>query len=254
MRFEILIQFIVPLTFLAIWALTTLLNRDAQPLPPRPGRPGGPRPGDAAGGPPDRRFPTLEPSGRGANPPRPADPRNLPSQVGDPNTRLRPPSLERPGSSLDDAIVYLEGEGGGRTSPTGGGQRSAGSGGLRAPVRTQQARRGGRARNPEAVAGNRSRSESQPQRALSDQMEESQALRRARPLEITPLGTPMKRLTRPLAQASATAEVALDRGAGRAVSLSAVEARKALASPEKLRQLLALNEILAPPLALRRRR
>lgn len=85
-------------------------------------------------------------------------------------------------------------------------------------------------------------------------MEESQALRRARPLEITPLGTPMKRLTRPLAQASATAEVALDRGAGRAVSLSAVEARKALASPEKLRQLLALNEILAPPLALRRRR
>ena len=47
MRFEILIQFIVPLMFLAIWALTSLLNRDAQPLPPRPGRPpgaGGPRP------------------------------------------------------------------------------------------------------------------------------------------------------------------------------------------------------------------
>ena len=47
MRIEILIQFIVPLMFLAIWALTSLLNRDAQPLPPRPGRPpgaGGPRP------------------------------------------------------------------------------------------------------------------------------------------------------------------------------------------------------------------
>ena len=42
MRFEVLIQFIVPLTFLAIWALTSILNRDAQPLPPRPGRPPGP--------------------------------------------------------------------------------------------------------------------------------------------------------------------------------------------------------------------
>ena len=37
MRLEFLLQFIVPLTFLAIWALTSLLNRDAQPLPPRPG-------------------------------------------------------------------------------------------------------------------------------------------------------------------------------------------------------------------------
>src|SRR5271165_6299281 len=47
MRFEVLIQFIVPLTFLAIWALTSILNRDAQPLPPRPTRlpgPGGVRP------------------------------------------------------------------------------------------------------------------------------------------------------------------------------------------------------------------
>ncbi len=51
MRLEILLQFIVPLTFLAIWALTSLLNREAQPLPPRPGRtpvPGGPRPGMGA--------------------------------------------------------------------------------------------------------------------------------------------------------------------------------------------------------------
>lgn len=37
-----LFQFIVPLTFLAIWALTSLLNREAQPLPPRTGRPQGP--------------------------------------------------------------------------------------------------------------------------------------------------------------------------------------------------------------------
>jgi hypothetical protein len=37
MKLEFLLQFIIPLTFLAIWALTSLLTRDAQPLPPRPG-------------------------------------------------------------------------------------------------------------------------------------------------------------------------------------------------------------------------
>src|SRR5436190_34588 len=35
MRPENLFQFIVPLTFLAIWALTSLFNREAQPLPPK---------------------------------------------------------------------------------------------------------------------------------------------------------------------------------------------------------------------------
>ena len=60
MRFEILVQFIVPLTFLAIWALTSLLNRDAQPLPPRPGRPPGPggvRPQNRAPGQAMQRLP-----------------------------------------------------------------------------------------------------------------------------------------------------------------------------------------------------
>ena len=47
MRIDIdnLFQFIVPLTFLAIWALTSLFNREAPPLPQRMGRPqppGGP--------------------------------------------------------------------------------------------------------------------------------------------------------------------------------------------------------------------
>ena len=36
MRIANLFQFIVPLTFLAIWAPTSLLNREAQPLPPGP--------------------------------------------------------------------------------------------------------------------------------------------------------------------------------------------------------------------------
>jgi hypothetical protein len=48
-----LLQVVVPLAFLAIWALTSLLNREAQPLPPRMGRPqppGGPGPGPGPGG------------------------------------------------------------------------------------------------------------------------------------------------------------------------------------------------------------
>ncbi len=53
--FESLFQFLVPLAFLAIWALTSLFNRDAQPLPPRTVRPPLPppplpQPGPNAGG------------------------------------------------------------------------------------------------------------------------------------------------------------------------------------------------------------
>src|SRR5262245_15503609 len=48
LHIEKFIQLIVPLVFLAIYALTSILNRDTQPLPPRSGRtppgPGGPRP------------------------------------------------------------------------------------------------------------------------------------------------------------------------------------------------------------------
>src|SRR5258708_6361138 len=50
MHIDNLFQFIVPLTFLAIWALTALFNREAQPLPPRTGRPQPPG-GPGMGGP-----------------------------------------------------------------------------------------------------------------------------------------------------------------------------------------------------------
>lgn len=80
------------------------------------------------------------------------------------------------------------------------------------------------------------------------------ALKRAKPLEITPLGSPMKRLTRPLTQASASAQVAQDRGAAPDASLSAMDARKLLEHPERLREAVILSEILQRPVALRRRR
>ncbi len=64
-----MVQFVVLLSIMAIWALTSLLSREAQPLPPRPTRgpaPDGPRPNlvgrselggaarDAGGGAPHR--------------------------------------------------------------------------------------------------------------------------------------------------------------------------------------------------------
>ena len=42
MRIENLLPFLVPLTFIALWAITSIFNRDAQPLPSRPVRPPGP--------------------------------------------------------------------------------------------------------------------------------------------------------------------------------------------------------------------
>jgi hypothetical protein len=85
-------------------------------------------------------------------------------------------------------------------------------------------------------------------------MQESMALRRNKPLEITPLGAPMKRLSRPLTDASAFAQVAQDRGAAPDASLTAAMARKLMSTPEGLRGVAVLTEILLPPLALRRRR
>jgi len=47
-RIENLIQFLVPMIFVSIWALTSLFNREVQSLPPRaarPPRPNEPKPG-----------------------------------------------------------------------------------------------------------------------------------------------------------------------------------------------------------------
>ncbi len=111
MRFEILIQFIVPLMFLAIWALTSLLNRDAQPLPPRPTRPpgpGGPRPLSRVPGQPEPRASAM------ASPPQKPAATSLAGQQSMWTGASSPPSRpdRAPGRpplrSLDDAIVYIE--------------------------------------------------------------------------------------------------------------------------------------------------
>src|SRR5215218_4528389 len=91
-------QFIVPLTFLAIWALTSLLNRDAQPLPPRNVRPPGP-PGPRPGG----TMPSLRPGERRAEP----GPRDQPARWSPPANQTRP-AAGRPGIRPQDDILIID--------------------------------------------------------------------------------------------------------------------------------------------------
>src|SRR5215470_12234855 len=93
-------QVIVPLTFLAIWALTSLFNREAQPLPPRTGRapgPNGPRP---MPGPSSARAAEWRPETfpREPVPGRPAPPGPVRAPV------------PRAGGRPDDEILVIESE------------------------------------------------------------------------------------------------------------------------------------------------
>jgi hypothetical protein len=93
MRFEQLIQILVPLMFLAIWALTSLFNRDAQPLPPRAGAGREPGPDDRSPGGP--RFEGERPRERVAG-----------ATTGGPSAAERRPGLRSP----EEAVVVVDGE------------------------------------------------------------------------------------------------------------------------------------------------
>ncbi len=252
MRFEILIQFIVPLMFLAIWALTSLLNRDAQPLPPRPGRPpraGGPRPLTGMPGQTEPRSPGPgAPVQTPASSP-PADPRTMwPGATSAPTARER--AIQRPPlKNLDDAIVYIEND-----PTTRGATRPASSPGSRLPRAAQQ-RKGTRGRSGATTSpSNEGRAEPKTHRALSDQVNQSMALQRNKPLEITPLFSSLAPLSLPLSQASVAPQVQQERGTANPVTLSGLDIRKMLSSPGKLREFALLTEVLQPPVSLRPRR
>ena len=157
MRIEILIQFIVPLMFLAIWALTSLLNRDAQPLPPRPGRPpgaGGPRPLTSMPGQTEPRSPGPgTPVQTPASSPL-ADPQTMwPGATSAPTARER--AIQRPPlKNLDDAIVYIENDPTtrGTTRPASSpGPAAATAAGSRLPRRPSNAREPGAGQAPPAA-------------------------------------------------------------------------------------------------------
>ncbi len=226
MRLDSLFPFIVPLTFLAIWALTSLLNRDAQPLPPRPGRVGPPRPPRPMGGPPVAQ--TQLPREWGGPQPRPLE-------------RQRPAPLSglSRGASGDEGIVILgpthESRGGGRGNPS-----------PRQP-RAAKVQRGGKGRG--AAAARLQAPEQSTPRALSAMVNESMAETRNRPLEITPLASPLTPLMVPLSAASSA--LAAEKAVERPVGVPVEHIRLALSAPDRLRELAVLSEILKPPLSLR---
>jgi hypothetical protein len=225
MHLDNLFQFIVPLTFLAIWALTSLFNREAQPLPPRTGRPQPPNGPGAGGTSATLRSESLnrDPSLRWSTPP-----------AGD-----RPPS-RRPIGRLDDEILIIEET----RRPSAATPTRPGSGA--AP------RRGARSRP--TPGGSPKRSEAASARPLSGALGSPLPIpqQMSRQLELNPLamphspllGSPQQNITQTVSEPT--------HQASRPVPIWD-DFRLLLNSPSKLREAVIVNEILQPPLALRRR-
>jgi hypothetical protein len=81
---------------------------------------------------------------------------------------------------------------------------------------------------------------------------QSLALRKAKPLEITPLSAPITGLSRSLADSSTVSDLRSRTSRDGRPTLTGGEIRGLLAAPGKIQEVVLLSEILRPPLALRR--
>lgn len=217
MRFDSLYQFLVPLTFLAIWALTSLFNREAQPLPPRSGRmpgPNGPRPLPA-----------------NANAKEPSPPR--PNQPGANNSYPPRPSGTNRG---DDEIIIIEAEP--RRSPNTPSPRNPAQGN----------RRNAKTRQPAPPAPKRP--ESNSQRTLGPTTGLPMPGMLSQPKGLSPLELPPSPLLSTSSGETPGAEAAQARATG-PVAISSVDVRNLTRSPARVRESIILSELMRPPLALR---
>jgi hypothetical protein len=158
---------------------------------------------------------------------------------------------------MDDAIVYIENDPAGRPQRTAGRPLSSGTGppSQSRPPRIAPQRRGVRGRSAAGAPGTApGRAEAEPHRALSEQLSQSLALQKTRPLEITPLATPIAPLARPVAGVSAGLQASSQPVPLSGPAITSGSIRRLLASPAQLREFAVLSEILQPPLALRARR
>lgn len=243
---EALSQFIVPLIFLIVWAVTSLLNRDGQPLPQRPNRPGSVPGGPGAG----RRRDPLGTSqaeddapavGDGPPPRRPglvpleARPQNRPFQA--PARPTSPRSSRPSGATGDDEVVFIESI-----------RRS--SGGSAPPPSPRKPARGRRTEQPPARPR---RGEPETQRALSEQVGQSLARNRSQVSGLSPISANLSSLSNAsLRDASATAAKVTTNVAPPA--LSAADVRRMMADGARLREMAVLVELLQPPVSRRPRR
>ncbi|APW60357.1 hypothetical protein [Paludisphaera borealis] len=250
MRLEILFQFIVPLTFLAIWALTSLLNRETQPLPPRPVRPGArPGPGQGPGGERGLAEGTLQGAAsrdlafRTPGAPPESEPR-LAANLNDANVYV-----------MDDEVVFVDPVTNRRimSAPI----RNAAAAAVAArggpkPQRGTQSRKAGRGRRTAAPA-RPTQAEPETRRALSDQVGRSMSLSRGRPLDTAPLTSNLTPLSASMISSSAPArDLGLERSSAGPL-LQARDIKEMLGTPTKLRETIVLAEILQPPVSVRRR-
>jgi hypothetical protein len=247
-------QILISLGILALWALTSLLSRDAQPLPARPMRE---RPDDR-----NRRSPSV-----------------AATRINPPGAELGARSADRKvGPTFETRLLSRAGEtsvspryGAAGARPTGDEIRvlesrlqsarplssSAGVTGSDASILSSgsrgAARRGSRSRTSQSPGTGKPTEPERP-RALSAQIHKSLAQTVSRPLEITPLESPLESLSSSFAPLEGRGAAELARGPRSASGLDAKTVSKLLGSPEKLREVALLTEVLRPPLALRQRR
>jgi hypothetical protein len=245
-------QILISLGILALWALTSLLSRDAQPLPARPTRD---RPGDG-----DRRSPSPPGAAQSGviGSPRTTDRKAAETIEARRAERFgegaQPARYTSSGARLQgDGIRILESDTR-NTRPLAGappGLKSAAS--ILTPGSRSSSRRASRSRTSSSPAPGKP-SEPQRPRALSSQIHKSMAQTAGKPLEITPLELPLESLSSSHVPLGTRGIVDLTRTDWSAPGLDARSVGKMLASPEKLREVAILTEVLKPPLALRGRR
>jgi hypothetical protein len=248
---DLMIQILISLAILALWALTSLLSRDSQPLPPRPARARGP---DG-----QRPAPAFARNDQGpANPSRPTGDRaggvlsdsRLGTRPLDPTqTAGRAPRRVLP---LSDDVRILDSDL--RLARGNAGQPAASSSGVARGAR-KEPRRSSRGRSSTSPSPAKP-AEAVRLRALTSQVNQSMARAMGRPFEGTQLEAPLAALSStsltPLANKSAASEQDAEAlPPGQATDVAAVRAM--LASPKRLREVAILSELLKPPLGLRRR-
>jgi len=217
MDLEDLIKAVVPLSFLAIWALTSVFNREAKPLPPMANRPPVPYPP----------RPSVPPGGARPPEPKPVPANREPtlrwSQPGQPAAPAQGRSAPNPGGADDILII--------RNEP------------VRPPL-VQPTR-------PNVAQPRRGRSKSAAAPKPADQTtvrptlgafdtDVSQHL--ARTIELPPLE-----------QISSSGVNAAGRIPERIVpQVSLADLKRSLRDPARVREAFILNEVIQPPLSHRR--
>jgi hypothetical protein len=223
MRLDNLVQYIVPLTFLAIWALTSLFNREAQPLPPRSGNGRGPGPG----GPPSGPRESVSPPARTGNETTGG------FSTGPPDRAI----AARPPRARDEEIVIIESDPRRPSAQT--------------PARpVSGGRRGTRGRTSAGTPAKRA--EPTVSRALTAEMSHAHSPLVEHPTALKRLASAPAPLIVPDRRSSTAAETAHTRSKDSpAMTVSSVRALSR--SPERLREAFVVAEVLfRPPLALRR--